>query len=361
MNRFQADLDDIQNEANPGGRTAIPKQVTPARYFPALTVTDEEPPAVDDTAPNCETCNGHGFVLNIVKTPDGEQRHTSYCPDDCVASRRLKRDRLRRVAALYGDIPKNYRNYTLDSWAALPPALRAGRELAEILARQFIAADRHQFSMYEALQQPIARQYFGLKKLELLPPDYSVQSDNNARPPEWDSRVLLHPTKGQSSVVMNSIGSSLLFMGGAGQGKTGLAASIAFALADRGVAAILIHLPTFLAKYKATYAASYEGVSREQILAPIEAADVLIVDEFNMPGGVSEHDLNLVHTHIVTPRWNSETDQGQCKPLVLTTNHNAQSFAREWDSLVPAASRLFEMCHPVTLQGAPLRRKNAAN
>lgn len=362
MNNFKADLASIRSGAD--SRTVVnweDKRVAPQMYFPELTIVDEGSEPEPEPDEICRICGNRAWVITGYKQTDmGVVPINTLCPANCESVRRFKVRRLQRLIRAYGDIPENYREFTMQSWAELPAVMRQGKEFAEIIIRHFIDSDQRRFSMLDVWHGEHAAAYFDLQSVELLEPDFSVEPGSGGeRPPEWDQRVALETTSGESMILQNSAGSSVMLMGDKGMGKTGLAVAAAYTLAQRGVAAIYVHLPTVLDNVKRTYRADYEGVPFERIIEPLHTADVLIVDEFNLPGKqASEHDVNFVQNHVITPRWNAETASGFCKPMLITTNHTPQSFAVQWGELI--ASRVFEMFHPVTLGGAVLRRRNAA-
>lgn len=288
----------------------------------------------------CENCLGRGFIAP-----------STYCDlPDCPASRKLRFDRLYKMMKNWSHIPNLYADYSFESWREIDEPLLNKKQLGEIMCRYFATHVGNFFSFEDVINSEIAEIVLPeLAGASIIPIDY--ESDN---PDFYYERlnISLKTKKGTDYLIrQNSYGNSLVLAGEKGVGKTGLSIAVVKSLINLGKPVAYIHLATFIRDIKATYGGTGDI---KHLIDPIAKADVLVVDEFGMPEQVaSDHNIGLVEDFIITPRWS------QKKPILITTNHSPKTFESHWGGTNQRlASRVFEMCHWVTLSGHVIRRRN---
>lgn len=158
---------------------------------------------------------------------------------------------------------------------------------------------------------------------------------------------------------------SLLFHGAPGIGKTHLAIGIIRQLAlHKGARVLFYEQRALLKKLQGTFDPG-SAIRESQILAPIQAADVLVLDDLGA-GRTTEWARDVLH-EIITYRYDNR------KSMIITTNcvlgddddEDAQDDGaagklgnltlrqRLGDALM---SRLYEMCRFVRLEGSDYRK-----
>ena len=290
----------------------------------------------------CDTCHGRGFI-----TVDGIIR---FCDTpDCPASKHERRESLIRLLKGYGDIPDTYSQFTFDTWSQIHGNYRNGKQIGEMVVRYFANNPLKPFSMFEVMNWEQSQTTLNrLERVELVEPNMKSKDVR-----DWREQVRVHLKGFDPFNIMNSVASGIVLSSPMkGTGKTGLGVSAAFHLIEQGFPVAFIHLPTLLKKIKNSYNDGYNGTSTETLLEPILKSQILIIDEFNVPyEQASPHDIGII-ADIVNQRHSS----GGKQPLMITTNCTQDTFTEMWGSLV--ASRVFEICHFIPMDGHPIRIKN---
>ena len=141
----------------------------------------------------------------------------------------------------------------------------------------------------------------------------------------------------------------LMFVGGAGTGKTHLAAAIVNELVERGYKVMFGNSTDIIARMRKSFK---EGESDIDIISKITDVDLLVIDDL---GKEKESEYtNMIIYQIINRLYEDE------KALIITTNYT--SFAvkeRLGDYGDAILSRLLEMCKVVKLTGEDWRKKNA--
>lgn len=304
----------------------------------------------------CPTCYGVGKVkLNA----PGHTKHGMdiKCPRrECPVVRGWQIERAAKLVERHKSQFDNlYSALTFDSWLKLPKDLKAGKEIAALVANYFTQRLFEPFALEEVLEYAA-----GLERVEALETLRAGQYAVSA------SAVHLR-LGGQVVSLPNSYGNWLVLSGSYGVGKTGLAMAIANRLLENGVFCAYVHLPTYLEDWQDTYNTPAEArkETQELLKMPLIEADVLVVDEANVQEGqgglASEDKTRLFFNHIIHPRHSA----GYGKPTILTTNKSAvkskergaeSDFKTHWGARV--ADRIYERAHWLTMGGAVLRHKN---
>ena len=147
----------------------------------------------------------------------------------------------------------------------------------------------------------------------------------------------------------------LLLMGPVGTGKTHLAvAALKALITDRGAAGRFVDFTSLVLDIQMTF--DGPGTARE-ILAPLLAADVLVLDELGA-GKATPWVMDLLY-YLVNSRYLER------KVTIFTTNYldtpkgNLEALADRVSARI--RSRLYEMCRRVELRGDDYRRANLAH
>lgn len=139
----------------------------------------------------------------------------------------------------------------------------------------------------------------------------------------------------------------LLLHGEVGGGKTFLAACMANALIEKGVAVLMTNMPTLAHKMTANF-----GDERQSVLRTIQSIPLLIIDDFGMERSTATSLENSYE--IINTRYKAQ------KPLIVTTNLTMDAIkdakSVEYKRLY---SRLGEMC-PKPVKVTTGRRNNEA-
>jgi len=147
-----------------------------------------------------------------------------------------------------------------------------------------------------------------------------------------------------------------LLMGPSGLGKTHLAiGTISELTLHHGVRCIFKDFFYLLSELKQAYS---EGIPENEIIQPLTETDVLVIDELGK-GRSNEWELNILD-QLISKRYNAS------KKTLITTNYVTREIAREQGEtgeILEArigdriASRLFEMCEFLHLEGRDYRKE----
>jgi len=147
-----------------------------------------------------------------------------------------------------------------------------------------------------------------------------------------------------------------LLMGASGLGKTHLAVgTIAELTLGHGVKCMFKDFFYLLSELKQAYS---EGTPENDVILPLVEAEVLVIDELGK-GRSSEWELNILD-QLISKRYNAS------RQTLATTNYVTREIAREKGDTTEIlearvgeriASRLFEMCEFLYLEGKDYRRK----
>lgn len=147
-----------------------------------------------------------------------------------------------------------------------------------------------------------------------------------------------------------------LLMGPSGLGKTHLAiGTISELTLKHGVRCMFKDFFYLLSELKQAYS---EGTAENTIIQPLTETDVLVIDELGK-GRSNEWELNILD-QLISKRYNAS------KQTLVTTNYVSREIAREkgdTDEILEKrigeriASRLFEMCEFLHLEGRDYRRE----
>ncbi len=147
-----------------------------------------------------------------------------------------------------------------------------------------------------------------------------------------------------------------LLMGPSGLGKTHLAiGTISELTLHHGVRCIFKDFFYLLSELKQAYS---EGVPENEIIQPLTETDVLVIDELGK-GRSNEWELNILD-QLISKRYNAS------KKTLITTNYVTREIAGEkgeTGEILEArvgeriASRLFEMCEFLHLEGRDYRKE----
>lgn len=259
----------------------------------------------------CEVCADKGVVsLNV---PPGHPKFGKWeiCPNtDCPAANEKRSRRYDKMLKRSG-LPSMYMLFDFDTWQRLPQQQRVGKELAAAAAWMFVERRTSQcnFSLREATK--------------LIRPDdtglHAKYSDNGKN---W-----------------------LVFQGGLGLGKTGLAASIVNELSALGSTVLYLRLQEMFTEIQSRYGKD-EPPSADELFEDIRRAPVLILDECNI-ANVSQDKTRLMEELI-------RFRHARQLPTVLTCNVGQQGFSQMWGERT--ADVIFSAAHWIVLKGDKLRQ-----
>ena len=147
-----------------------------------------------------------------------------------------------------------------------------------------------------------------------------------------------------------------LLMGGPGVGKTRLAVgTIAQLTLQKAVECVFTDFFFLLADLRQAYS---EGTPENEIIGPLVNAEILVIDEMGK-GKSSEWEQNILD-QLISKRYNSS------KKTLVTTNYVArESLPKKSRSKTEIledrvgeriASRLYEMCTPLFIEGSDYRK-----
>ena len=173
--------------------------------------------------------------------------------------------------------------------------------------------------------------------------DYKVDASNQ-NAVNWARYILKNPAQ------------SLFIVGGAGTGKTFLAAIVAQELTKAGKSVLFVDTPNLLDNLRKTFnqKTSDGDATLDEMMKALQAADVLILDDMgveNPTGWVAERVYLIINN-----RYNAD------KPVIVTSNFGYSGLANRFSDEITGArivSRLQQMCKLAEINGTDrrLRRK----
>jgi len=185
-----------------------------------------------------------------------------------------------------------------------------------------------------------------------IPRRYGQCSFNNfdSEPGSSQDNALLHAHKLANEYP--AVERGLLFMGGAGVGKTHLAVSIIRVLIEKGFGGLFCEFGSLLKEIQD----SYNPISKSselKVLAPVYQADVLVLDELGAT--VPTDWVRDTMYQIINKRYNDN------KLTIFTTNYLDERRSEKDQVLedrisTRLRSRLYEMCTKVVIEGEDYRR-----
>lgn len=226
------------------------------------------------------------------------------CPENCQAAREYRQRVIENLCTRSG-LPGKYRDFTFTTWQRLADDLRVGKMLAATAAWLWPAGS---FSLAAAARM--------------------VGRDDAAEQLGDDERAWL------------------IISGAHGLGKTGLAAAALNRAAALNKPAIFMRLAELFTAVQSRYGSDAQ-VSADDALASIQAADLLILDECNVPAVTP--DKSRIFEEVI--RYRHARDL----PTLLTTNLSVTDFRNIWGDR--AADVAMESSHWVTISGKKIRRQ----
>lgn len=250
----------------------------------------------------CPTCGNLGFVRYDVPIGDPRFGKVQPCPANCKTVRDLRARRLDHLRA-HAALPKGYRDCTFETYDALPPELRRGKETARAFA-------------------------------EL-----------------WARQI----ASGGWVEMQGEVRNWLMLWGPNGVGKTGLAASAMNHLTAADQPCLYIRLQDLVKAVQDRYGEEPAGgwkdgfgsVSAGEVIESAKTAPALIIDEFDVPD-LRDNKRAIVEM-IVRYRHGHEL------PTLMTTNLDARAFMVRWEATIGSVVRA--RAHWVLVEGLALREE----
>ena len=261
----------------------------------------EVPRPCPDCSGICNTCWDMGVVKYAVPIEHPAFGKLYACPH-CAKGREMATN-LHRAELRNAQLPDQYKDYTFESWDALPDHLRVGKEMARIAAGFFAETGIVQLDqVYAAVGQNFGGEDAGRR--------------------------------------------SLVFQGEVGVGKTGLAAAILnYCITYRAHLPKPLYIRTLdaLESIKARF--GQDNPTPEEVLDTFKRTKILILDEFNVKQGT---DWRLDHIEsIVRYRYNNNL------PTIFTMNIDRFELEKQWG--IQTASAVMGMAHWFELKGERIR------
>jgi len=139
----------------------------------------------------------------------------------------------------------------------------------------------------------------------------------------------------------------LLMYGPVGTGKSFAACSIANALIDKGISALVTSLPKCLSAISSNYG------DQSEVLEDISDMELVVMDDIGVERETStamERVFEVIDTRIKSG-----------KPLIVTTNLSPEDFKRQDVEYKRIYDRIIGACTPIKFVGESLRKKQAQN
>lgn len=300
------------------GISAPAAQVQCARCEDSKWTLDSQGELIRCPDCTCPTCSDLGLIRIDVPYGSPGFGQVFPCPDPTCPVRRAelreREEKLFRVSQL----PAEYQDLSLETFMALPDAQREGKMQAAWGAHYFIAGCERGCWVNRA---SIAAQF-----------DDEVDDDIR----NW-----------------------LVFYGGYGVGKTGLAAAIVQGVIARGQPIRYTRLQDFIKAVKDRYddkwrqddlQDEYGDSPSGKVIDLVRQSPILVIDEFDFPQ-ITPHVLGIVE-NLINYRHNNHL------ATVITTNLDEAAFERRWERLI--TSRIKQRAHWLPVGGVVLRKTTAA-
>jgi IstB-like ATP binding protein len=226
------------------------------------------------------------------------------CPANCEAARAYRQRIFETLCAKSG-LPGKYKDFSFTTWQSIDPTFRTGKMLAATSAYLWAASEP--FSLAQAAQT-------------------AGRAD-------------------QADALGDDQRSWLVISGAHGLGKTGLAAAALNRAAQLNKSAIFMRAAELFSTVQSRYGS--ELTSADDTLSSIQSADMLILDECNIPAVTP--DKSRIFEEVIRFRHAREL------PTLLTTNMSAQEFRNVWGDR--SADVVMEASHWVTITGQKIRRQ----
>lgn len=168
--------------------------------------------------------------------------------------------------------------------------------------------------------------------------DYAVDAGNK-NAVKWAMRTIKNPQQG------------LIITGGAGTGKTFLAAILAQELMKGGKSVLFVDVPTLLDNLRKTFnKKSDDDATLDEMMKALNAVDVLILDDL---GAESPTDWVAERVYVViNDRYNTR------KPVILTSNYDLETLKTRFRDAITGTrivSRIRQMCNVAEITGSDKR------
>lgn len=321
------------------------EKLFPRDTYPPIQDPEIRPP----DARLCKVCHGIGwYTLEVPHTDERFAKRITCTHPDCQSPTIIRR---RRTASLlqafrYDDAGDGYDKFTFSSWMNMPLGKQSGKEIPLLAAKRLAQSPFAVFTLRDVFED------MGLKYRSV------AANEDSPEPSDWQERLIVG-LGGRNVELPNSVGNWLVLEGVYGSGKTGLACAILNSLRDAEYYGVFVRLPDYIEAWQRTYGFSDQGErldAQRQLSAPVEAADVLLVDEVNVvedkEGRAHPDKIRILMDYIVQPRWSA----GTRKPTIFTTNKPYESFFAHWGDRI--ATRVLERAHWLRMGGEPLRHRN---
>lgn len=259
--------------------------------------------------PTCPTCAGKGVVGYALPHEHPDFGKLFPCPTPGCEIGKVMHERMQRALLTTAQLPNQFKAMTFRSWDRLPKAAKEGKRLARAAAELYANAEADNFYI------TLAECYAKVKR--------PLQQDDARR-------------------------NSLVFQGPVGMGKSGLAATIANAVAARQTIGLrYLRVRDLIAMIQRTYRKDYVGLHGDEILQDICAVPLLILDEMNL-AQESENRQDIMET-VIRHRYN------HLLPTIITLNSDRDELEAEWG--IRTATAVRAMAHWFLLGGSPLRNE----
>jgi len=266
------------------------------RLFNLAELPEPSPSSAPPPPEQCAVCHDRGCGTH--------RGQVIACPENCAAARAYRRRIFESLCTKSG-LPGKYKDFSFSTWQSIDPDFRTGKMLAAASAYHWAAGE---FSLAEAA--------------------HTAGRDDAAESLGDDHR------------------SWLVISGAHGLGKTGLAAAALNRAASLTRPAVFLRLAEMFSTVQSRYGAD-ATTSADDALQTIQMAEMLILDECNIPAVTS--DKSRIFEEVIRYRHAREL------PTLLTTNLSIQEFRSAWGDR--SADVVMEAAHWINITGKKIRRQ----